>query len=73
MFHCLPDSAWAGGNLAEAAGQLDNMLEHPTKVHEQMGYPVDTSLKCMRCSLMLVNVNFAEENNAEVGQNGRFQ
>ena len=21
MFHCLPDSAWADGNLAEAAGQ----------------------------------------------------
>ena len=22
MLHCLPDSAWADGNLAEAAGQV---------------------------------------------------
>ena len=28
MFHCLPDSAWADGNLAEVAGQLGKMLEH---------------------------------------------
>ena len=28
MFHCLPDSAWADGNLAEAAGQLGKMVEH---------------------------------------------
>ena len=26
--HCLPDSAWADGNLAEAAGQLGKMVEH---------------------------------------------
>ena len=39
------DYVWAGGNLAEAAGQLDKMEEHPsstlaTQVHEQMGHPV---------------------------------
>ena len=28
MFHCLPDSAWADGNLAEAAGQLGKLVEH---------------------------------------------
>ena len=28
MFHCLPDSAWADGNLAEAAGQLGKMVVH---------------------------------------------
>ena len=28
MFRCLPDSAWADGNLAEAAGQLGQMVEH---------------------------------------------
>ena len=28
MFHCLPDSAWADGNMAEAAGQLGKMGEH---------------------------------------------
>ena len=28
MFHCLPDSAWADGNLAEAAEQLVKMVEH---------------------------------------------
>ena len=28
MFHCLPDSARADGNLAEAAGQLGKMVVH---------------------------------------------
>ena len=28
MLHCLPDSAWADGNLAEVAGQLDKRVEH---------------------------------------------
>ena len=28
VFHCLPNSAWADGNLAEAAGQLGKMVEH---------------------------------------------
>ena len=28
MFHCLPDSTWADGNLSEAAGQLGKMVEH---------------------------------------------
>ena len=28
MFHCLPNSAWADGNLADAAGQLGQMVEH---------------------------------------------
>ena len=28
MHHCLPDSAWADGNLAEVAGQLGKMVEH---------------------------------------------
>ena len=27
MFHCLPDSAWADGNMAEAARQLDKFVE----------------------------------------------
>ena len=49
MFHCLSNSAWADGNLAEAAGQLGKMVEHPlfkfnpTQIHEQMGHPVDPS------------------------------
>ena len=28
VLHCLPDSAWADGNLAEAAGELGKMVEH---------------------------------------------
>ena len=28
MFHSLPDSAWADGNLTEEAGQLGKMVEH---------------------------------------------
>ena len=28
MFHCLPNSDWADGNLAEVAGQLGQMVEH---------------------------------------------
>ena len=28
MFHCLPDSAWADGNLAEAARLLGKLVEH---------------------------------------------
>ena len=31
MFHCLPDSAWADGNLAEAARQLGKLVEHKSK------------------------------------------
>ena len=42
-FHCLPDSAWADGNLEEAPGQLvqhpDQSLPNP--VSEHMGHPVD--------------------------------
>ena len=30
--HCLPDSSdWADENLAEAAGQLGKMVEHPNQ------------------------------------------
>ena len=28
MFHCLPESAWADGSLAEAAVQLGKMVGH---------------------------------------------
>ena len=28
VFHCLPNSAWADGNLAEGAGQVGKMVEH---------------------------------------------
>ena len=32
VFHCLPNSAWADGNVAEAAGQLSKMVESPYSV-----------------------------------------
>ena len=31
MFHYLPDSSWADGNLAEAARQLGKLVEHRNK------------------------------------------
>ena len=30
-FHCLPSPAWADGNLAESAGLLRTMVEHPNQ------------------------------------------
>ena len=33
MFHCVPNFAWADGNLAELARQLANMVEHPFEVN----------------------------------------
>ena len=41
MFNCLPDSAWADGNLAEAAGQLGKMVEHPNQVQPNSGPQAD--------------------------------
>ena len=43
MFHCLPDSAWADGNLAEAAGQLGKMVEHKNQSQPNRGSPGDVS------------------------------
>ena len=43
MFHCLPDSAWADGNLAEAAGEdggITKIKVNPTQVYEHIGHPV---------------------------------
>ena len=44
MFHCQLNSAWADGNLAEAAGQIGKIAEHPNQsqpnqVLKQMGHP----------------------------------
>ena len=41
MFYCLPDSAWADGNLAEAAGQVGKSWNtqikvNPTQVYEDL-------------------------------------
>ena len=49
MFHCLPDSARADGNLEEPAGKLVKMVEHqnqsqPNPVHEHMAHPVDETI-----------------------------
>ena len=48
MFHCLPDSAWADGNLAEGAVQLGKMVEHPNQSQINPGAQVDvTPIRCM--------------------------
>ena len=43
MFNCLPNSASADGNLAEAAGQMGKKVENPNKVspnqvHDQINH-----------------------------------
>ena len=45
MFHCLPESAWADGSLAEAAVQLGKMVGHrnqsqPNAGLNSLGHPV---------------------------------
>ena len=50
MFHCLPDSAWADGKLAEAAGQLGKMVEHPNQSQPNPGSPGDVS-PCIVCPI----------------------
>ena len=58
MFYCLPDSAWADGNLAEAAGQVGKSWNtqikvNPTQVYEDLYirnkyFPIVHSLYCFR-------------------------
>ena len=43
MLHCLPSFAWADGNLAEAAVQLDKMMEHPNQSQPNPGLRADES------------------------------
>ena len=43
MLHCLPNSAWADGNLTEAAGQLGKMVE-----------PIDPTSQCNVNTLLLL-------------------
>ena len=52
VFHYLPDSAWADGNLAEAAGQLGKMVEHrnlsqPNPGLRSLGTPCSPSAVCL--------------------------
>ena len=37
MFHYLHDSAWADGNLTEAAGQLGKLVEHANQSQPNPG------------------------------------
>ena len=39
MFHCLSDSAWADGNLADAAVQLGKMVEYRNQIQPNPGLP----------------------------------
>ena len=41
MFYCLPDSAWAGGSLAEVTWQVDKMVEHPNQSQTNPGPRAD--------------------------------
>ena len=52
MFHCLPNYAWADGNVAEAAGQLGKMVEHPNPSQPKPGPRADGTL--CSCALALV-------------------
>ena len=47
MFHyCLPYSAWADGNFAEAAGQLVKMVEHPNQSQPNLVGPRADGTPC---------------------------
>ena len=37
MFHCLPNSDRADGNLTEAARQIGKMVEHPNQIQPNPG------------------------------------
>ena len=64
VFHCLPSSAWADGNLAEGAGQINNMVEKPNPYQPNQGPQPPES----PCSLMcrnsqgvdLINITFQD-------------
>ena len=49
VFHCLPNSASADGNFAEAAGQMGKVLEHPNQSQPNPGPLPDES----HCSNMI--------------------
>ena len=40
-FECFANSAWADGNLAEAAGQMGKMVEHPNQNQPNPGPQAD--------------------------------
>ena len=37
IVHCLSDSTWADGTLAEEAGKLGTMMEHPNQSQRNPG------------------------------------
>ena len=63
MFHSLPTSAWADGNLADAAVQLSNMAEHPNLSQPTQVSRADES-PCILCCFSLSSFifNMASQN-----------
>ena len=41
VFHCLPTSVWADGNLAEAAGQVSKLVEQEEQSQPNPGLRPD--------------------------------
>ena len=60
MFHCLPDSAWADGNLAEVVRQLGKKVEHRNQIQPNPGLRAHgtpcTRTKLLR-NILLASVN----------------
>ena len=57
MFQCVLNSAWADGNLADAAEQLDNMVERPNQSQPNPG-PRGDGTPCIFNDLQYCLVNF---------------
>ena len=53
MFHCLPNFAWADWNLAEVAGQLGKMVEHPNQSQPNPGLRADESPCILQCNIIM--------------------
>ena len=77
LFHCLPSSAWAYGNLTEVAvQQLGKMAEHPnqgkqTQVSEQMHHPVLYSVLYKNYNLKLPYPSICSPNSTDPTVLGR--
>ena len=51
LFHSLPNSAWAGGTLAEGAEQVGKMGEYPKSKSTQPSRQTDTPLCTVQINL----------------------
>ena len=70
MFHCLPNSAWANGNLAEAARQLGKIVEHPTQSQPNPGLRADGTPCILLVYFIMYRVKSAENSSEQAERHG---